>query len=191
MKKFFFAAIAVCGFVVVNAQTDEKVSSSTSTTAGSVDSKFDLKLEMRNVIRIHPDENIDVTGLIDSEMKMLHDQELTGNPHFTISSNRKFTVTLSTDIDNVTGTDVAANSVGNNVMPLNQFQYKIGSIAPSQLGLTSSEPWTDFSKTQTLVSDGSYGWGRQLNLKFKLKRTNFNFEGGNYTIPMTVTATQL
>lgn len=190
MKKVLFSALAICGFIAANAQADIAVSTATNTLADPVTSSFNVKLEVRNVIRLHPEINNDIMGLLNDATAMTNDMELPGQNFFTISSNRDFTVTLTTPLTQVTGINVAPGSVGNNVMPLNQFQYKLGSIAPTQLGLTASEPWTDLAQAQTLVSNGSFGWGRQLNIKFKLKRTDWNFEGGNYNIPLTVTATQ-
>lgn len=190
MKKVLFSAIALFGFMAVNAQADISTSTATNTLADAVSSNFNVNLEVRNVIRLHPEINNNIVGLLDDATEMTNILPLTGQNFFTISSNRDFTVTMTTPLTQVVGANTAPGSVGNNIMPLGQFQYKLGSIVPSQLGLTASEPWTDLGQNQTLVSNGLHGWGRQMNMMFQLKATNWMFEGGNYNIPLTVTATQ-
>lgn len=193
MKKVLFAAIAVCGFVAANAQLSEsKVSSATNTKADAVTGTFDLKLEVRNIIRIVPDDNYNLTAVFNSASSLDGGKDLSGplglpGVAFNVSSNRNFHVSMSTPSASVIGTDVAAGSVGNNNMPISVFQFRASAVTE---GLTmTSNAWRTLATDQSLVSNGNYGALRILGIQFKAN-PGWSYEGGNYTVPMTVTATQ-
>lgn len=190
MKKFFFAAIAVCGFVVVNAQvnTESKVSTSTNTTAGAVTSDFNLKLKVYNVIRIFPNQNLDMSATFNSA------QELDGSKYlnlaipdlFVVSSNRKFHVDMKAG--SVSVSDNVGGAGGNSNMPLNVFSYQTLTL-PSAGVTVANTGWQSLAATQPLISSGNAGAIRPFGVQFKAA-PGWDYEGGNYTVPITVTATQ-
>lgn len=205
MKKVLFAAIAVCGFTMVNAQLsnqlsglgEQNASTSTSTLANAVTSQFNLKLEVRNIIRIIPNTNYDLSATFDHADELDNGLQL-GSPigsaiglpgvGFIVSSNRNFHVDMTTPNSSVTGANVAAGSVGNNVMPISKFQYKATALSGGVTLASGAGSWSTLGTSQALAT-GGFGSDRYLGVEFKAN-PGWDYEGGNYTVPMTVTATQ-
>lgn len=196
MKKILFAAIAVCGFMGANAQgqtnalMQSAVSSSTNTTAGSVTSEFNLKLKVYNIIRIIPHDNLDVSATFNSAADLDGSQQLSGflglKDAFIVSSNRKFHASMTAGA--VTVSNALGGAAGNSAMPLSVFSYQTGTLDPANVTLASSG-WQTLGGSQTLVSSGNAGSARLFGVAFKAT-PGWDYEGGNYTVPVTVTATQ-
>lgn len=190
MKKVLFAAVALCGFVLANAQfnTESKVSSATNTLAGPVTGQFDLKVKVYNVIRIFPNVNLDMFATFNSAT------DLDGTKYlnlaipdmFIVSSNRKFHVGMSAGPVSVS--DNLGGAGGNHNMPLSVFGYQALTLPGS--GVTIASPgWQTLLASQAIVSSGDAGVARGFGVQFRAT-PGWDYEGGNYTVPITVTATQ-
>lgn len=190
MKKVLFAAVALCGFVLANAQfnTDSKVSSSPNTLAGPVSGQFDLKVKVYNIIRIFPKENIDMYATFNSadELDASKFLNFAIPDMFIVSSNRKFHVGMSAGPVSVS--DNLGGAGGNHNMPLGVFSYQPLTLPGSGVTLATSG-WQTLTATQALVSSGDAGAVRGFGVQFKAQ-PGWNYEGGNYIVPITVTATQ-
>lgn len=199
MKKVFLSALAICGIMAANAQvfvapggSESKVSTATNTKAGSVTSEFDLKLKVYNIIRIKPNENFDFSATFNEAAELDGTKYLDNNSLipgsimgdlFLVSSNRKF------HVDMTAGAVTVHNKVGegNSNMPLNVFEYKVSSTS-SGVALASND-WENLAATQPLITAGDAGKDRGFGLRFRAT-PGWNYEGGEYKVPITVTATQ-
>lgn len=190
MKKILFAAIAVCGFVAANAQFNtESSSTAPGTKAGPVTSEFNLRLKVHNVIRIWPNQNLDMFATFNSARDLDGSQYLNlAIPDlFVVSSNRKFSVGMTAGNVEVTGN--VGGKAGNSNMPLSVFSFN-SLTAPGSGVALASDGWQTLAASQELVSCGDAGARRAFGVQFKAK-PGWDYEGGYYTVPITVTATQL
>lgn len=174
MKKLIFSAIAICGFMAVNAQSNISNGVNPTDIAGNVISTAAINLTLHNAMEITPDA---IANDYNTTFKTVADYngaaKTMGSRAWNIKSTRGGTVSIS--LPDLTETGVSGTP---QVIPVSKMACSVNGAA--------------FAVATSTVSAGTFGAGAVNPISLALKvHPGWGFEGGVYSGTVTVTATQL